>query len=40
MTRDVVVHPDSRVLAESVAARLLTHPLLSARAPSPQDGTT
>lgn len=25
MTRDVVVHPDSRVLAESVAARLLTH---------------
>ncbi|MEZ0448396.1 6-phosphogluconolactonase [Cellulomonas sp. ICMP 17802] len=25
MTRDVVVHPDARVLAESVAARLLTH---------------
>jgi 6-phosphogluconolactonase len=25
MNRDVVVHPDARVLAESVAARLLTH---------------
>lgn len=25
MTRDVVVHPDARVLAEAVAARLLTH---------------
>lgn len=25
MSRDVVVHPDARVLAESVAARLLTH---------------
>ena len=25
MTRDVVVHPDARILAESVAARLLTH---------------
>ncbi len=25
MTRDVVVHPDGRVLAEAVAARLLTH---------------
>lgn len=25
MTRDVLVHPDAQVLAESVAARLLTH---------------